>query len=200
MSPIWVNLTTESAFWVNRLIASKLLYGFTTTSADCVSGKTEYVWMSFFGNRSFIRSRIKLPSPEPVPPAMECRNMNPCIVSAAADRIPCPTESYLERITPVCFTIDHVEDFLLHHFTGGITRTPIVPRTNALLSDEEVFGVVDVLVRTGLNGVKDLDSGISARRSTKGLRVLGRNWHHTLGSKSSRMARGMYRVSSLCIR
>lgn len=50
-------LTTESAFCVNRLIAKRLLYGFTTTSADCVSGKTEYVWMSFLGKRSFIRSR-----------------------------------------------------------------------------------------------------------------------------------------------
>lgn len=37
----WQCLTTESAFCVNRLIASKLLYGLTTTSADCVSGKTE---------------------------------------------------------------------------------------------------------------------------------------------------------------
>lgn len=76
VSVAW-RLTTESAFCVNRLIASRLLYGLTTTSADCVSGKTEYVWISFLGNRSFIRSRIKLPNPEPVPPAIECRNINP---------------------------------------------------------------------------------------------------------------------------
>lgn len=70
--------TTESAFSVNLLMASKLLYGWTTTSPTlCVSGNTEYVCISFLGNRSFSFSSRKLPSPDPVPPAMECSSMKP---------------------------------------------------------------------------------------------------------------------------
>lgn len=67
--------TTESALLTKRFIARSELYGCTTTSDD--SGKTEYVWMSFLGNRSFKRSRRKEPSPDPVPPAIECSSMNP---------------------------------------------------------------------------------------------------------------------------
>ena len=35
--------------------------------------------MSFFGNLSFNRSSIKEPNPEPVPPAIECMSIKPCI-------------------------------------------------------------------------------------------------------------------------
>ena len=41
---------------VNLRSANRLLYGLTTTSPVAVSGKTLYVWMIFFGNRSFILS------------------------------------------------------------------------------------------------------------------------------------------------
>jgi hypothetical protein len=69
--------TTESAFCVNLRMARRLLYGCTTTPEFCVSGNTEYVWMSFFGYRSFSLSSRKLPRPDPVPPAIECNIMKP---------------------------------------------------------------------------------------------------------------------------
>lgn len=41
-------------------------------------GKTEYVWISFLGKRSFSRSSRYEPIPDPVPPAIECDRTNPC--------------------------------------------------------------------------------------------------------------------------
>ena len=71
-------LTTESAFSVNLRRARRLLYGCTTTSPPLsVSGKTEYVWINFFGNLSFSRSSRNDPKPEPVPPAIEWSIMKP---------------------------------------------------------------------------------------------------------------------------
>jgi hypothetical protein len=38
----------------------------------------------------------------------------------------------------------------LYDLAGGVAGTPIVPSTNALLTDEEVLGIVDILVRSTL--------------------------------------------------
>jgi hypothetical protein len=63
---------------------------------------------------------------------------------------------YLQRFTSVCFSINHVKDLLLYALSGRISSTPVVSRSNALLSDKEVLGVVDVLIGAGLNAVQDL--------------------------------------------
>jgi hypothetical protein len=44
----------------------------------------------------------------------------------------------------------------LHSFSSRISQTPVVSSTNTLLSNEEVLGVVDVLVRAGLDAIEDL--------------------------------------------
>lgn len=100
-------------------------------------------------------------------------------------------ETYLQRITPICLSIDHVKDLLLHMVTCRVPSGPVVPRANALLPDEEVFGVVDVSIRSGLDAIDDLTSDqlTSAGKPEE---------THTLGSKSSKIARGIYLVSSLC--
>jgi hypothetical protein len=70
-------------------------------------------------------------------------------------------ESYFKRITPVCLSVDHVKDLLLHSFTRSISSTPIVPCAHAIFTNEEVFRVVDVLVRSTLYAVDDLESASS---------------------------------------
>jgi hypothetical protein len=44
----------------------------------------------------------------------------------------------------------------LHSFSSGISQTPVISRANALFSNEEVLGVVDVFVRAGLDAIEDL--------------------------------------------
>jgi hypothetical protein len=65
-------------------------------------------------------------------------------------------QSYLQRVTSVRFSVDHIEDLFLDNLTGRITSTPIVSGTNALLSDKEILRVVNVFVGTGLNAVENL--------------------------------------------
>ena len=70
--------TTASALSVSRLSVSSELYGCTTTSDESAwFGKTEYVWISFFGKWSFSRSSRNEPIPEPVPPAIEWQTRKP---------------------------------------------------------------------------------------------------------------------------
>src|SRR5437868_1097786 len=63
---------------------------------------------------------------------------------------------YLQRIAAVSLSIDHIEDLLLHYFSSSIARSPIIPCPNTLLSNEEVFGVVNILVCACLDSVDDL--------------------------------------------
>ena len=71
LSAVLSNTTTASAFSVRRFSVSSELYGCTTTSDESAwFGKTEYVWISFFGKWSFKCSKIYDPIPEPVPPAI----------------------------------------------------------------------------------------------------------------------------------
>ncbi len=77
-SAVLSSTTTLSAFSVSRFSASSALYGCTTTSELSVwFGNTEYVWISFFGNRSFSFSSKNDPSPDPVPPATEWHSEKP---------------------------------------------------------------------------------------------------------------------------
>ena len=50
-------------------------------TSDVSSGKTEKVYIIFLGNLSFNFSKTKEPKPEPVPPAIECVNINPSKLS-----------------------------------------------------------------------------------------------------------------------
>ena len=82
LSAVLSSTTTASALSVSRLSVSSELYGCTTTSPPSwLLGKTEYVWISFFGKWSLIASSIREPMPEPVPPAIECVMMKPSRLS-----------------------------------------------------------------------------------------------------------------------
>lgn len=153
-----------------------------------------------------MRSSMKLPSPEPVPPAIECRNMNPCqkkTISTMLNRKPkiarhlcimIAPVSYLQRVTAICFTINHIKDLFLHDLACRIACSPVVSRANTLLPDKEVLWIVDVSVRTSLDGIEDLIGKFSAHRSrdhTGSFEMVFRGRGRTLGSKSSRIARGI---------
>jgi hypothetical protein len=99
---------------------------------------------------------------------------------------------YLQRVTSVRFSVDHIEDLLLDNLTSRITSTPVVSGTNALLSDKEILWVVNVFVGTGLNAMENLIETLQliARKAPP-------DEYRTLGSKSNKIARGIYRVSSL---
>jgi hypothetical protein len=156
-----------------------------------VSGNTEYVCISFFGNRSFILSRMKLPIPDPVPPAMEWSSMKPCrCIQHLNTKSKCRRD-YLQGIASICLSVDHIEHLLLHDLSGRVARSPVVSSTNSLLANEEVLGVVDVLIRARLDRIDDLRKLSRSPWSPPEVGML------TLGSRSSRMARGIYRVSSL---
>jgi len=85
----------------------------------------------------------------------------------------------------------------LHDFSRRIACSPVVPSTDALLSNEEVLRIVDILIGACLDPIDDLVQMTLA--DTPGSKALSRRGTLTLGSKSSRMARGIYRVSSLYI-
>lgn len=61
----------------------------------------------------------------------------------------------LEGIASVRFPVNHLHDLLVHRLAGLVSITPVVAGTYTALSNEEVFRVVDVLVRAGLDAVYD---------------------------------------------
>ena len=102
--------------------------------------------------------------------------------------------SYLQRITAIRFAINHVEDLLLHDLARGIARAPVVSGANTLLSNKKVLGIIDVSVRTSLDGIEDLIGKISAPRSRDHngfFEMVLRGRGRTLGSRSSKIARGI---------
>lgn len=102
--------------------------------------------------------------------------------------------SYLQRVTAIRFSINHVKDLFLHDLACGIARPPVVSCANTLLSDKEVLRIVDVSVRTSLDGIEDLIGKFSARHSRDHFgffEMVLRGRGRTLGSKSSRIARGI---------
>ena len=78
----------------------------------------------------------------------------------------------------------------MHLLAHRIARSPVVSRTSSIFVDVEVFGVVDVLVRAGLYAIQHL----SSRQPSLSALIIDEML--TRGSRSSRIARGMYRVSS----
>lgn len=62
-------------------------------------------------------------------------------------------ELYLQAVTAVCLTIDHVHEFILRPIAHLIPHGPIVSGTRSLLVHVYILWVVDVLVRPGLNAI-----------------------------------------------
>ena len=147
-----MSLTTESAFSVNLRIESKLLYGWTTTSpAFWVSGNTEYVWISFFGKRSFRPSqaesclvRIQFR------PAIEWSSMKPwSFVSSLPSYIISSVVGWhtSNESLPIGLAIDYIHNFLMY-LLGPWSRphSPVVPGASAFLVHIEILWIVDILV------------------------------------------------------
>jgi hypothetical protein len=64
----------------------------------------------------------------------------------------------LQRVTSICLAIYHLHDILAYRLSRLVSITPVVCSANAILANVKVLGVVNVLVRTGLNAVDDLFS------------------------------------------
>ena len=77
-------------------------------------------------------------------------------------------------------------------FTLCVAGGPIVSRSATLRIYEEILGVVDMTVWSGLNGIDHLNQSSAHRRDS-----CQDKFRLTLGSRSSRIARGIYLVSSL---
>jgi hypothetical protein len=84
----------------------------------------------------------------------------------------------------------------MYQLPSLISITPVIRSSNAVLTNEEVFRVVDILVRPGLDTVDYLVPCALVYcilvHSIHGKGYGG----HTRGSRSIKIARGMYRVSS----
>lgn len=80
----------------------------------------------------------------------------------------------LQRLRPICLSINHVQDFLLELFSLCIPTSPTVTGTTSLFWYENVFRIVQIWMRAGLNCIDDL-------KSTK---------NYTLGSRSTRIDLG----------
>lgn len=50
----------------------------------------------------------------------------------------------------------------MHGLAGLVAVAPVVGCADAVLADEEVFGIVDVFVGAGLDAVDDLEASMSA--------------------------------------
>ena len=101
-------------------------------------------------------------------------------------------QTYLQGVTSIHLAVDDVKDLFLDAVAGRVALAPVVGGTAAILANEEVLWVVDVVVRATLYPLNYLDwEEVSDRRSPTGESI------HTLGSRSTRTARGMYLVSSL---
>ena len=49
----------------------------------------------------------------------------------------------------------------MYAFSSRVANCPVIPRSIAQLTNKEILGVIDVLVRSGLDAIQDL-SGRSA--------------------------------------
>ena len=71
-------------------------------------------------------------------------------------------KEYLERVATVNFAIDHVKDLFLYAVASGVSSSPVICGAAAIFADEEVLGVVDVLVRAALDALYHLNIAQSA--------------------------------------
>lgn len=80
----------------------------------------------------------------------------------------------LEGFGSIGLSIDHIHDVLLELLALCVATRPTIASAASFLGNEDVFGIVEIGVCAGLDGIDDLDGGRS-----------------TLGSRSMRMERGM---------
>lgn len=113
--------------------------------------------------------------------------------NVAATRPPIRVKLYLEGITAISLPVNHFHNVLVDRLTALISITPVIRSTDTILAHVEVLGIVDVSVGAGLDTVDDLASGFSIVWED----IVSGNTKRTLGSRSIRMALGIYRVSSL---
>lgn len=92
---------------------------------------------------------------------------------------------YLQAVTAIRFTVNHFNDVVVYLFTLGITMRPIITGTTTAIVFKDVFWVVKVGIGGGKDVVDDLCSGYETNGTSEPFSTLP-----TLGSKSSRMARG----------
>ncbi len=64
--------------------------------------------------------------------------------------------TYFQRVTAICFSVDHLHDFLVDRLSGLISIAPVVSGADAILANVEVFGIIYVLVGARLDAVDDL--------------------------------------------
>ena len=105
--------------------------------------------------------------------------------------------AYLQRVTAVRFTVNHLHYIFINGLTGLITIAPVVRGTYAVLAHIEVFRVIDVLIWACLDTIYNLELKQPHVNSAAIEQVDWESTRHTRGSRSIRIARGMYRVSSL---
>lgn len=66
---------------------------------------------------------------------------------------PCPRPTYLEGVTSVGLAVDHLHNILMNTLARLVTLTPVVGSSDAILAHKEVLGIVNVLVRAGLDTI-----------------------------------------------
>jgi hypothetical protein len=90
----------------------------------------------------------------------------------------------LQRLRPISLSINHIHDVFLKLFTLGVATGPTVTSTTSFFRNENIFGVVKIRMRTGLNGINDLKISLSIlwAPDQSGL-TLERNGHRQLGKK-----------------
>lgn len=64
--------------------------------------------------------------------------------------------SYLKRVTSIRFSVNHLHDIFMYQFSRLISISPVIGSSHAILSNEEVLWIVDILVWTSLNTIENL--------------------------------------------
>jgi hypothetical protein len=100
--------------------------------------------------------------------------------------MPVENKTHLQAVTSIRFTVNHVDEVVIHLLRSVVSRSPVVTSAASAFGEEHILGVPEALVLRSEDTVDDLTANVSTHLS----RAHKRNTR-TLGSKSMRMARGM---------
>lgn len=64
----------------------------------------------------------------------------------------------LERVAPVSFAVDHLQNILVYSLAALVAVSPVVGGTHTIFADVEVLGIVNIPVRPRLDAVDYLCS------------------------------------------
>ncbi len=92
---------------------------------------------------------------------------------------------HFQRVATISLPVDHVKYFLLYRVPCSVSGGPAIGSTTALGPNEEVLGIVNVLVGAILNALNNLDITLSLGYSPDS------HSRRTRGSRSNSIARGM---------